>query len=329
MEAWRRALNGDPLPWLLEEEVPAVRQAALQRLLDEPSDAPKVRRARAAAMRSDPIAGILAEQHPDGYWVKPGPGYSPKYTSTVWSLMFLDQLGADGRDVRIGRACEYVLSHTQAKNGGFGLQGSPSTVVHCLNGNLLRALIGFGRLGDERVRAALDWQARSITGEGFDDFHRWATSGPGFRCGINGDLPCAWGAIKALRGLARVPPRRRTAIARRAIAEGTELLLSRDPAVADYPTDSKVSANWFKLGFPSGYVADVLQNLEALIELGHAKDPRLSNAIDLVLSKQDARGRWRNEYPYRRKTWVDMEPRGGPSRWVTLRACRVLRSALG
>jgi hypothetical protein len=329
VETWQRALNADPLPWLLDEGVPAVRQAALRWLLDEAEDSRKVRLARASAMRSDPIATILSRQHSEGFWVKPGPGYSPKYTGTVWSLIFLDQLGADGRDRRVRLACDYVLSHAQAKNGGFGWQGSPATVVHCLNGNLLSALIGFGGLGDERVRAALDWQARSVTGEGFDDFHPWSTSGPGFRCGINGDLPCAWGAIKALRALARVPARRRSAIARRAITQGTELLLSRDPAVADYPTNSRVSPNWLKLGFPSGYVADVLQNLEVLAELGHGKDARLSNAIDLVLSKQDASGRWRNEYPYRGKTWVDFEPRGGPSRWVTLRACRVLRAALG
>lgn len=40
MEAWRRALNGDPLPWLLGEEAPAVRALALRRLLDEPEDSP-------------------------------------------------------------------------------------------------------------------------------------------------------------------------------------------------------------------------------------------------------------------------------------------------
>ena len=40
------------------------------------------------------------------------------------------------------------------------------------------------------------------------------------------------------------------------------------------------------------YVADVLQNLEVLAELGQARDPRLSNAIEWLLVKQDARGRW-------------------------------------
>ncbi len=279
-------------------------------------------------MRSDPIAATLGAQHPDGYWVKPGSGYGPKYTGTVWSLMFLDQLGADARDRRIQRACGYVLEHTQAPNGGFGWNGTNSTVVHCLHGNLLRALIGFGWSDDERVRVAVDWQARAITGEGYDSWYRWTTAGPGFACGINGGLPCAWGGIKALRGLARIPARRRTHAVRRAIDRGVEFLLSTDPATAEYPAKTRVSPNWFKFGFPSGYIADVLQELEVLAELGHARDPRLRNAVDLVLSKQDGRGRWKNELAYERTTWVPFERTRSPSKWVTLRACRVLKAAL-
>ena len=325
---WREALHGDPLPWLLEPETPAVRHLTLRWLLDEPEDAPSVRRARAAAMRADPIAATLAAQDAQGYWVKPGPGYGPKYTGTVWSLMFLDQLGADPRERRIQRSCDYVLASTQAPGGGFGWSGTNSTAVHCLHGNLLHALVRFGRLDDERVRAAVAWQARSITGDGFGPWHRWATSGPGFACGINGGLPCAWGAIKALRGLSAIPSRRRTRLVRRAIDEGVTFLLSTDPATAAYPTDTKVSPNWFRFGFPSGYVADVLQDLEVLADLGHAKDPRLANALDLVLSKQDPQGRWRNDYAYERKTWAPFEPTRSPSKWVTLRACRVLKAAL-
>ncbi len=336
MSDWMVLLNGDPLPWLLDAESPAVRHLTLRLLLDEPEDAPAVRRARAAAMRTDPIAAILTAQRPEGFWEKPGAGYGRKYTGTVWSVIFLDQLGADGRDRRIAKACEYVLSHTQTANGGFGASGSmserpppPSAVVHCLNGNLLRAIIGFGWLDDERVRRAIDWQARSITGEGFDGYYRSGTSGPGFACVANYQLPCAWGAIKALRGLARIPPRRRASHVRRAIEQGTAFLLSRDPAVADYPTGSNVSSSWFKLGFPSGYVADVLQNLEVLAELGRAKDPRLHNAIEWLLSLQDADGRWRNRYAYNDKTQIDFEEQGAPSKWVTLRACTVLRAVAG
>ncbi len=338
MVDWRSALNGDPLPWLLDEETPAVRHIALRLLLDLPEDDHGVRRARAAAMKADPIASILAAQHPDGYWVKPGPGYGPKYLGTTWQVVFLDQLGADGEDRRIGKACEYVLSHSQAASGGFAPSGrsderppTSTMVVHCLNGNLLRALIGFGWLDDPRVKRAVDWEARAITGEGLERYYRSGTSGPGFQCAINEHHPCAWGAIKALLGLARIPPRRRAPHVRRALRTGAEFLLSRDPAEADYPMgwgNTKPNGSWFKPGFPSGYVADVSQNLEVLSELGHAKDPRLSHAVEWLLSLQDERGRWKNRYAYNGKTWVDFEKQGGPSKWVTLRACRVLKAAL-
>lgn len=339
MNAWQSALNADPLPWLLDEEAPAIAHGALRDLLDLPKDVLRVRRALEAAMRADPIAAILTAQHPNGYWLKPGAGYSPKYLGTTWQVIFLDQLGADGEDDRIRNACRYVLTHTQTESGGFGSSGAksdrpppPSRVIHCLNGNLLRALIGFGWLGDPGVKRAVDWQARSITGEGMDRYYRSATSGPGFECVANEHLPCAWGAIKALLGLARIPPTRRAPHVRRAIDQGVEFLLSRDPAKAHYPMgwgNTKPNASWFKLGFPSGYVADVLQNLEVLAELGRAKDPRLSSSLEWLLSLQDGEGRWQNRYAYNGKTWVDFEKQGAPSRWVTLRACRVLKAALG
>jgi hypothetical protein len=101
MATWQRVLAGDPLPWLLEEDTPAVRHLALRQLLDQPEDAPAVRQARAAAMRADPIAAVLAAQAPEGFWVRPGPGYNPKYRGTVWQLTFLDQLGADSTDPRV------------------------------------------------------------------------------------------------------------------------------------------------------------------------------------------------------------------------------------
>lgn len=341
MADWLRMLKGDSLPWLLAEETPAVRHLALRQLLDQPEDALAVRQARAAAMRADPIAAILAAEQPEGYWVKRGPGYTPKYRGTVWQLIFLDQLGADGADARVQVACDYVLSHSQARTGGFACWegGSreeapppPSLAIHCLNGNLLRALIGFGRLEDVRVQRAIDWQARSITGEGFDHYYRSGTSRPGFCCGSNEQLPCAWGAIKGLRALARIPLERRAPHVKRAIQQGAAFLLSCDPATAAYPAgwgNTQPSPSWFALGFPSGFVADTLENITVLCELGFARDERLRGAIEWLLSRQEPSGRWRNESAYNRKTWVDIEQQGQPSKWVTLRACTVLKAVYG
>lgn len=330
---WTQRLRDNPVPWLLDPSDPAVRHRALRELLDRPADDPDAAAARSAAMRADPIAGILAQQAPEGWWVKPGGGYSPKYTGTVWSVIFLDQLGADGADARIDAACRYLFDHAQAAGGGFGWSGgvavpAPSTVAHCLNGNLLRALIGFGWLDDERVQRSIAWQAAAITGEGDIRWYRTATSGPGFACAVNESLPCGWGAAKAVLALARVPLRRRAPAVKRALAEGVEFLLSVDPSTARYPMgwgNTKPNGSWFRLGFPSGYVADVLQVMEAACEAGSAGDPRLAPSVDWLLAQQDEHGRWANRYAYAGKMHVDIDRPGAPSRWVTLRACRVLK----
>ncbi len=45
-----------------------------------------------------------------------------------------------------------------------------------------------------------------------------------------------------------------------------------------------------------------------------------------VVQWQDGQGRWPLEYTYNGKTWVDVEEKGKPSKWVTLRALRVIRA---
>jgi len=327
------------LAWLLEPADPAVRHVALRDLCGRPADDPDTAAAQRAAMAADPIAGILATQHPDGFWEKPGPGYATKYRGTVWQLIFLEQLGADPADERVRAACEYVLGHSQASSGGFGASGRadvgappPSSVIHCLNGNLLRSLVRFGWLPDERVARAIEWEAQAITGESVERWYASGTCGPGFRCAANEGLPCAWGAVKALRALAAIPPRDRPALVARAIDEGVAFLLSRDPARADYPMgwgNTRPNRSWFKLGFPSAYVTDVLQVLEVLCELGHREDPRLATALAWLAAKADSGGRFRNEYAYSGKTWIDIDREGEPSKWVTLRALRALTPAAG
>ena len=88
-----------------------------------------------------------------------------------------------------------------------------------------------------------------------------------------------------------------------------------------------MSGEWFKFGFPLSYTSDVLEALQAVSEAGYARDPRLKKAIDLVLSKRDAEGRWLLKHSLNGKMWIDFESKGKPSKWVTLRALRVLKLA--
>lgn len=326
-----QGLKADALPWLLEPDDgnPGVRLLALRYLLDRPVDDREVQLAQQTVMTSGPVPAILEAQDADGYWVKPGAGYGPKYRGTEWQIIFLGELGADPSDERVRRGCAYVLAHSTAPNGGFSAMANAvaSGVVHCLNGNLLVALqrLGFG--DDTRVQAALDWQARAITGEGDIQFIKSGTCGPGFCCAANYGLACGWGAVKALRALLTVPPDRRTPAIERAVQAGAEFLLSRDPAAADYPYLERVSSTWFKYGFLLSYWSDILELVTVLAQVGYGRDPRLDAAWQLILDKQDAQGRWKLENSLNGKTWQDIEAKGQPSKWITLRARLALKAA--
>jgi hypothetical protein len=319
------------IEWLLERDAenPGVRYFALRDLLDFPEEDREVRQARRRIMQSGPVPTILRAQRPDGTWVKRGSGYSPKYRGTVWQVMLLAELGADPADARVRKGCEALLEGGLASNGAFSANAGtpPSGALHCLNGNMLQALQRLGFRDDPRVRKALDWQVGAILGEGDVKFYKSGTSGPGFACGINLGQPCAWGAAKAMNALLEVPPRNRTRRMKRALQAGVDFLLSRDPADADYPYTDRVSLTWFRAGFPLSYWSDVLEVTWILVRMGYAGDPRLSRALDWIIEKRDGQGRWKLRNSLNGKMWIDIEHRGKPSKWVTLRAMRVLKRA--
>jgi hypothetical protein len=158
-------------------------------------------------------------------------------------------------------------------------------------------------------------------------YYRSGTSGPGFGCGYNQGQPCAWGAAKVLKALAAVPPQERTPAVEQALWAGVGFLLGHDLAIADYPYTERVNRSWFRFGFPLSYRSDVLETADALAQLGYGTDPRLANARQFILSKRDERGRWMMETSLNGTTWADVEEKGKPSKWVTLRAMRVLLRA--
>src|SRR5512142_3123435 len=104
--SWKDQLRKDSLPWLLESENPGVRYLTLRDLLDLSPEDRELKSARKAAHKEGPIAAVLSEMNKEGYWAMPGPGYNPKYRSTVWSIILLAQLGASFReDKKIEQAC--------------------------------------------------------------------------------------------------------------------------------------------------------------------------------------------------------------------------------
>jgi len=333
---WQKDLKGNAQHWLLEENDPGVRYLALRDVVDVPATDPQFILAKQQAHSQGPIAQILNNMQPQGFWVKDGAGYLPKYTSTVWALILLAQLGADVElDGRIQTAIAYYLQQAFNPHGQIAISGSPSSTADCLQGNICYALQALG-CRDEHLDKAFEWMARSVTGDGVAPLadkqaevrYYAGKCGPLFACGANDKKPCAWGATKVMLAFGHYPAGKHTPLIRRAIQQGVEFLFSIDPFTAEWPHPyyAKPSGNWWKFGFPVFYITDLLQVVEALALLGYGKDPRLANAIRMVKDKQDQDGRWALETEYGGKTWGSFGEKKQPNKWVTLRALRALKT---
>ena len=332
MSEWSGNPRIDPIPWLLEGD-PSVRFFTLTSLLGAAPDDPEVAAARRAIMREGAVPRILAEQQADGHWEGPDRFYTAKYRGTVWQLLILAELGADGADERVRAGCEAVLRDAQdPDSGGFSTDrskkaggGLHSMVIPCLTGNLTFSLIRLGMLDDPRVQRAIDW---ITTYQRFDDAEGDAPTGwPYDRLEMCwGRHTCHMGAVKALKALAEVPPERRTSAVEGTIAAGAEYLLHHHVHRRSHDLGKDSKPGWRRFGFPLMYQTDALEILGILTRLGY-RDERMREALDLVASRADAQGRWTLQSTFNDRFIVPIETKGGPSRWITLRALEVPRAA--
>ncbi len=309
----------DAVEWLLEADNPSARYLALTGLLDRHPDDPEAAAARTAIPAQRQARAILSAQWPDGYWMHPDVGYSPKYKASTWQVIFMAQMGMPSTPAT-DRACGYLLGNARLPNGLFTADKTARGAIPCLSGNLLRAMRQLG-CDDPRLDESSEALAQTVVR---DEFRCWCNARPR-AARVRDGLPCAWGAVKVLGALAEAPAARRSPAVQSAVESGVALLLSGDLACGGYAAPGGPSPLWLKLGFPLAYASDLLEALEALLRLGVGRRPEMEAAVDLVASKRDGAGRWALEYtPH--NTWSSFGPVGRPNKWVTLRALRVLKA---
>jgi hypothetical protein len=323
------------LPWLLEEDNPSVQYLALTEIMGFSDSHLEAAAAKAAIMKRGVVPTILGRQRKRGYWDTKEDFYvRAKYRGTIWQVIILAELGADGNDDRIRKACEFIIEISQDRqSGGFGYRGSQegggfhSSVIPCLTGNMVWSLLRFGYFGDPRVERGIDW----ITSyQRFDDGEGAAPKGwPYDKSEVCwGKHTCLMGVVKSLKALAEIPEERRSSEVSRAIEQGSEYLLRHHLYKRSHDLSKPAKPKWLKFGFPTVWDSDALEVLMLLTRLGY-RDRRMKEAAELVLTKQDEQGRWRLENTFNGRFQVDIEKKGKPSKWVTLNALRALRAYFG
>ncbi|MBN1248812.1 MAG: nitrogen fixation protein NifH, partial [Anaerolineae bacterium] len=307
MSEWTSYLRGDPMSWLLGSDNPSVRYLALTEILGVPTRDPEAAEARAAIMATGVVPQILATQGEGGFWDESGRFYDAKYRGTVWQLIVLSEHLADGEDGRIRGACEFLLEHSQdLESGGFSMHfsakqdgGRHSEVIPCLTGNMVWSLVRLGYGADPRVQRGIGW---ITTYQRFDDAILEPPQGwPYDRFEVCwGKHTCHMGAVKALKALAEIPPGERSADVQRTITAGTEYILKHHIHKRSHDLTRVAKPGWLRFGFPLMYQTDALEILGILTRLG-CHDERMQEAVDQVVAKQDATGRWQLENTFNGK----------------------------
>ncbi len=303
-------MNAEIIPWLLEGD-PSIRWQVQRDLLNlSPS---KYEAERKKIAKEGWGKRLLDLQDPDGRW---GGGiYGPKFISTTYSMLTLRLLGLPSNNPQAKRACKIFLDKGFYTDGGinffsYSLKYSETCVT-----SMILALLAYFRYPDDRIHGVAayvvgqqmpdgGWNCESYKGATHSSFHT---------------------TISALEGLyeyERSFPENKIRISDVRL-RGQEFLLGHR-LYKSHRTGDVFDQKMTGMPFPPRWRYDFIRALDYFQACDAPRDERMSDAIELLKSKQKKDGPWHMNSGMSGRKFFDLEKAGQPSRWNTLRAARVL-----
>ena len=286
------------LVWLLEGD-PAIRWRVLQDLAGASDQ--DVARERARVATNGWGARLLAVQDRDGQW---GGGiYSPKWTSTTYTLLHLLWLGLPPQHPAALRGCAR-LWEWQAR------WRVPET---CIVSILVRLTSYHGyqatRL-DDLVAYLIDQQLAD----------------GGWNCATRTDKSkhsSFHTSIQALEALDAYTNAGGPVDSNDSLRRGQEFFLNHRLYQSHRTGAVAIRGSTRFPAFPEWHF-DVLRGLEHFRQSSAPRHERLHEAVEVIQGARRKDGRWPTYSPYPGRQWFQLEPPGA-SRWNTCRALSVLR----
>jgi hypothetical protein len=239
----------------------------------------------------------------------------------------LVELAAPAGEPRLQAAASTVLDWLTSRSHRRRVQAIDGLTRRCASqeGNALAVACRLGMAGDSRAellaRSLADWQ--------------WPDGGwncdlraSGRRSSFHESLPPAWGLHEYWLATGAT-------WAKQAAARAAELFLSHR-LFRSLSDGEVIDRRWLALHYPPYWHYDVLQALLILSRLGKVGDPRAADALELLLRRRRADGRWQPGGCWWRPpgTQTGSGPvevvdwgRSGPNEMLTLNALRVLTAA--
>jgi hypothetical protein len=294
------------LEWLLDSD-PAIRWQVMRDLTHEPAHIVAAERFRIATEGWG--AELLASQNAAGHW-------GPENDFMAWMrlldiLILLRDFGIDPQDHRVQQAIHRIVEkvvYTPLDNRPF-FDGETEP---CINGRTLTVGVYFGQSPDQVLERLL--------GEQLDDGGWNCDAPPSVRSSFHTTICVLEGLLEFEQHHGPDP----TVTAAR--LRGQEYLLQRH-MFRSLSTGEMIDEQWTRFTFPRLWHYDILRGLDYLRLAGlDPSDDRISEAIETIAQQREPDGRWTLSIPNPERVPFTMEPgEGQESRWITLRALRVLQ----
>jgi hypothetical protein len=310
------------IDWLLDSD-PAIRWQVMRDLLDAPES--EWRSERAKVETEGWGARLLSYEDPDGQW--DGGAFIPSdfqrqeweevgqpWTATAYSLTQLREFGIDPTSERIQWAVEEIGANSRWEEGGQPFW--EGEVEECINGRNVADGAYFGvdvspivnRLVDERL-ADGGWNCERLNGS--------------TRSSFASTINVLEGLLEHERATGGTPS------SREARRTGEEFLLERG-LFRRLSTGEPANERFLLFAHPNRWHYDILRALDyfrsAAVLTTAPPDPRLADAVAHVVSRRREDGTWLLDWSPPGRIWFEVDDGvGNPSRWITLRALRVLR----
>lgn len=257
---------------------------------------------------------LLSQRNNNGHW---GQGfYQPKWICSHYTLLDLKNLCLHPANKKVNDTLKLVFEKEKGPDGGIKPIGTTSKSDVCINGMVLNYASYF-RVTEDKLRSVVDFLLEERMGDG------------GFNCqsnrkgAVHSSLHTTLSVLEGIDEYAKNGYTYRLKELEKARLNSIEFILMHKLFRSD-KTNTIINQKFLSFHYPARWYYDVLKAMDHFQNAKVKYDPRMDDAIDLILKKRTIHGTWKLASGYAGQTHFEMEKAGAPSKWNTLRALRVL-----
>ena len=257
---------------------------------------------------------FLSRRNTNGHW---GRGYyQPKWTSTHYTLLDLKNLAISPDQPLIRQTIEMLLMEEKSLDGGIDPRHGKDPSDACLNGMFLNYASYF-RADEDQLKTIVDFILLQQLPDGGFNCH--------YNCkgAVHSSLHTTLSVAEGILEYRRNGYSYRVAELYKAELECREFMLQHRLYLSD-KTGAVIKQAFTRLSYPGWWHYDILKALDYFFQTDEPYENRMENALHLILKKRKKDGFWYLQARHPGQIHFEMEKNGGPSRWNTLRAMRVL-----